>query len=144
MNQYEKRKLKQSKVSNRPKMRQRYDPTVHNVSYQDYRKAYMRWNAAKRRGHDVPLELFLSSPRVKLTKAKSRAYYYAKRQLQLALATPKWVNIEEISNFYANRPEGYEVDHIEPINGELACGLHVPWNLQYLPKSQNRAKSNKS
>jgi hypothetical protein len=122
----------------------KYDSNKYNgITYKQYRKAYQRWKQAISRGHDVPLQLFLNSPMVKLHKAKPRAYYYAKCQLQLALATPKWVDVEAISNFYANRPEGYEVDHIEPINGELACGLHVPWNLQYLPATQNRKKSNK-
>lgn len=121
----------------------RYDHETYKVPYAVYRKAYARWKQAIRRGNNVTLQLFLDNPKVKLHSAKPKAYYYAKRQLQLALATPKWVNIEEISNFYANRPEGFEVDHIEPINGKLACGLHVLWNLQYLPVEQNRKKSNK-
>lgn len=39
--------------------------------------------------------------------------------------------------------EPYEVDHIIPIKGEDICGLHVPWNLQVLPRDLNRAKRNK-
>ena len=58
-------------------------------------------------------------------------------------ATPSWFEKEEILLFYSNRPEGYHVDHIIPIQGALVSGLHVLNNLQYLPASENIAKSNK-
>jgi len=37
----------------------------------------------------------------------------------------------------------HEVDHIEPINGENSCGLHVPWNLRVITRWSNRSKHNK-
>jgi hypothetical protein len=44
---------------------------------------------------------------------------------------------------YADCPEDMEVDHIYPVNNPVCCGLHVPWNLQYLDPITNRRKSNK-
>ena len=36
----------------------------------------------------------------------------------------------------------WEVDHIIPLRGEFVSGLHVPTNLQVIPKALNRAKRN--
>jgi hypothetical protein len=57
--------------------------------------------------------------------------------------TPKWADLEAIKEFYRNCPEGHQVDHIIPLRGKLASGLHTLENLQYLTKDQNWSKNNK-
>lgn len=57
--------------------------------------------------------------------------------------TPSWANLENIQAIYDNCPAGYHVDHIIPLQGNLVSGLHVEYNLQYLPAVENMAKSNK-
>ena len=68
-------------------------------------------------------------------------------------SVPPWLteeDLKEIESFYfcakmMSKAFGvkYEVDHIHPSNGETLCGLHVPWNLQILTRSENRAKGNR-
>ena len=68
-------------------------------------------------------------------------------------ATPAWLTKDQrdhIKQLYLKAQEltklsgvQYEVDHIIPLLNESVCGLHVPWNLQVLPKSENLKKSNK-
>ena len=70
--------------------------------------------------------------------AKSAAYQQRKRK-----ACPLWADLKAIEAIYMGCPSGYEVDHIVPLKGETVCGLHVAWNLQYLPMSINRSKRNK-
>jgi hypothetical protein len=53
------------------------------------------------------------------------------------------LHTKETTALYAACPIGYEVDHIVPLLGRLVCGLHVPWNLQYLTSTDNRRKSNR-
>lgn len=68
------------------------------------------------------------------------------RELAKMNATPKWLSKEQrqqMKDFYTNRPDGYHVDHIHPLKGKNFCGLHVPWNLQYLPAAENIRKRNK-
>jgi hypothetical protein len=82
--------------------------------------------------------------RVLANKAK---YIAAKKN-----RTPNWlmpIDIFEMQCIYTYRASlqrtglEYEVDHIIPMQGETVSGLHVPENLQVIPKEENRLKSNR-
>jgi len=64
---------------------------------------------------------------------------HMKRKFRL----PKWADVEAIRQFYMNKPQGCEVDHIIPLSGKTVSGLHVLENLQYLTIAENRSKNNK-
>lgn len=76
--------------------------------------------------------------------------YLARRNRNLEEASLGRLWEVETRAIYQATPEGHHVDHIIPVkaynmvDGErihVACGLHVPWNLQYLPAKQNLQKS---
>jgi len=67
--------------------------------------------------------------------------------------TPKWLDVKHkqiIIDLYAfalrmTKVSGvaHEVDHIIPLQGKLVSGLHVPWNLRVITRTENRKKNNK-
>lgn len=72
------------------------------------------------------------------------------RRAQTRQAQPTWVDTRAVADFYRRAIElsslrgiKYHVDHIVPLRGKNVCGLHVPWNLQVIPASENLSKSNK-
>lgn len=67
----------------------------------------------------------------------------AKRDAAKLHRTPSWSQDALIEEFYYNCPEGYQVDHIVPLQGELVSGLHVIENLQYLTEWENKSKGNR-
>jgi 5-methylcytosine-specific restriction endonuclease McrA len=60
--------------------------------------------------------------------------------------TPRWLNSSQLiqikAMFEKAQRLGQEVDHIIPMKGLIVSGLHVPWNLQTLPVTENRRKRN--
>lgn len=79
-------------------------------------------------------------------RSEHRADYNARSSSRRAAKlqrTPSWANLDKIKEIYRMCPEGYHVDHIVPLQGELVSGLHVENNLQHLPASENLAKGNK-
>lgn len=78
---------------------------------------------------------------MRVSQAKRRACRYS--------ATPLWANHTAICSIYAEARRlseetgiPHEVDHIIPLQGKLASGLHCESNLQILTMNANRSKSN--
>jgi len=71
-----------------------------------------------------------------------RKYDKALRRARKKLATPSWIDLKSIKEFYNYCPEGYHVDHIIPLQHNLVCGLHTIDNLQYLSAKDNIKKNN--
>lgn len=79
--------------------------------------------------------------------AQKRDYSARKRK-----ATPPWLSKEhrrQIKDTHLFRKSltlstgvQHRVDHIVPFGNPYVCGLHVPWNLQVIPKTGNASKHN--
>lgn len=77
-------------------------------------------------------------------KIRNRVYA---RKAKTQHATPRWLTAEQHEQtnkwYILGRAIGYHVDHIEPLNGENVCGLHVPWNLRLRSPAENCGRGNK-
>jgi 5-methylcytosine-specific restriction endonuclease McrA len=108
-----------------------------------------RWRDPERRRAEAVArhnERFATEPEYRRRhRASVRLSRANKRFGKSALAA---VHREEIKAFYFACPPGMEVDHIHPLRimegkEHVACGLHVPWNLQYLTSVENKKKGRK-
>ena len=81
-----------------------------------------------------------------------RAESRARRRAAKLQRTPSWLTEEHkkqiclliIKRDRVTRETGipHHLDHIVPLQGVNVSGLHVPWNMQVLPESENCSKSN--
>jgi hypothetical protein len=55
---------------------------------------------------------------------------------------PAWADEQAIEKVFRDAPDGYEIDHVLPLQGELVSGLNVAGNLQYLTTKENGRKHN--
>jgi len=81
---------------------------------------------------------------------KVNAYNTIQKIFRRKIAVPPWADLKSIQAFYTEAKRmiketgtKHQVDHIVPLKHKLVCGLHVPWNLQVLPASENSKKSNR-
>jgi hypothetical protein len=104
-------------------------------------RAYQKqWRIENKERYDASRRRWVRN-NLKRVLVETRKYQAAKLKRK-----PKWLTkdqMDAIQTLYERCPNGFEVDHIVPLQGKSVSGLHVPWNLQYLRRSQNRRKANK-
>ncbi len=113
-------------------------------------KHYMRWvrhgdplNPGKNRFDGKAKERNKTrTAQWKKDNKKTYNAYLANKKSRIKQATPPWADQKALKAVYLAR-ENAEVDHIIPILHPGICGLHVPWNLQYLAPLDNNMKNNR-
>ena len=119
-----------------------------------YQKNAVREGVARRARYEKNKEKELAQ--AKAYQHNNPAYRNKKnatRRAAYVLALPKWLTTiqqAQIDEFYEiaraktmQTGDRYHVDHIIPLRGKTACGLHVPWNLQVLEGRENNRKFNR-
>lgn len=138
--------IKEYRVKNKEKLKE-YSKKYckeNSEARKSYSKQWRKDNLERAREYDKQYAL---NNRAKLSAKESR------RNAKKVKATPKWLTKEhltEIDQMFQDcrdvewlSDSKLEVDHIIPLRGKNVCGLHVPWNLQVLPKVYNTIKNNK-
>ena len=126
--------------------------SLHNNKFRENNKESIK--IAKENSHrKKPHMRSARAERYRKSNLAMFARKYAKRRCEKIKRTPKWLNAEHkkqiLSTYYQSKLMtqhfgiDMHVDHIVPLKGKEVSGLHVPWNLQVIPKLENIRKHNK-
>lgn len=135
-----------------------YSANVERAS--EYHKLYRKKRAASKKAYAAAYYLRNAEKIKDRVKAYQPAWRAANPEKWLARANryraaklravPPWSDAEAIEKIYAECRRTSEetwvehhVDHIIPLQGKTASGLHVSWNLQILPGKENQSKGNR-
>jgi len=73
-------------------------------------------------------------------EASKRGSDLRRERMKEAIRETSWEEKRLVREFYFNRPEGFEVDHIVPVS---RGGRHILSNLRYVTHEENAKKWNK-
>lgn len=131
------------------------------VCQTSYKKSYTRrnsdkikkYNAKYYREHPHSVKDYERLKQWRCDNPEKDRAHSAKRRSAKLNASPNWLNSDQLRwiAWYYKQADllekltgiKYHVDHIHPLQGSTVCGLHVPWNLQVIPASENLRKHNK-
>lgn len=140
------------------KIRNKKDREQNPEKWKEYNKEYYKTNRERvtkvnQEWRDKNIErVQLNLSRWRKNNLEKTRMYTANRKAAKKNATPAWVTEDDkfiLREVYASARNKelstgveHHVDHVVPLQHEKVCGLHVWWNLQVLPASENLSKSN--
>lgn len=141
-------------IDNKKRSRKRYaekrDEILHKqkLHYQDNVQKYVDRAAEWRRKNPHKQKQYVDNWFSR--NPGKRAVYSASYRASKINAQPEWCDQDDMRIIYKQcrkktKETGvpHEVDHIIPLQSDIVCGLHVPWNLQIITQDENRKKSNR-
>ena len=108
------------------------------LSPNEYAATWRQDNVDKVRAYN---KTYAETHRAKIREKNMRRYADQTNQTPGWLRKVHLVEMEGMYLFCQVFPQ-FQVDHVVPIKGKQVSGLHVPWNLQVLPRIENVKKSN--
>lgn len=147
-------------IENSEEYKERYKVWIENntKSYLERKKNYFSREEVKVASRERTRRWKAENPERKRQmdlefKEKNRALvtsYKGKYRAARKMATPPWLTSEHINEIRQVYKEArrlsletgipHEVDHIVPLAGKIVSGLHVPWNLRAIPKTENNRR----
>jgi hypothetical protein len=79
----------------------------------------------------------------KKNRVKLNSYFYARDRDKRQRALTKLFLKEMRALYEEAKAKGLTLDHIIPLKQKHVCGLHVPWNVQFIKFEENASKNNK-
>jgi 5-methylcytosine-specific restriction endonuclease McrA len=149
------RKENAEAISERQSKYREANADVVKLRNKDYREGNKDRVAGSRRAYasSNPEKVKESQRKYQKSNRHRYAMYASKRRFVARQAEPLWLTpadkkrieltwgLSELKTFVTGVE--HEVDHIVPLSSKDVCGLHVPWNLRVIPKSDNRSKQNR-
>ena len=110
---------------------------AHAVNPEPARQRTKAWVAANPERAAEGFRRYQQNNRAKVNRRAALRRKYHRQ------ATPPWADRDALRDVYLEAQYfQLEVDHIIPLRGRRVSGLHIPENLQLLPKCVNRQKNN--
>lgn len=110
--------------------------------YLAYNKKYRDETSGYKQRHNENERIYYASR--KIADPAYKNHYSGNRREKLINSINTEYGKQRLRYYYIEASKlGLTVDHIIPLQGEFVSGLHVPWNITFISRSENTSKGNR-